>query len=303
MSEERKGIWYVIGAYTLWGILPIYWKSLEAIPSGEILAHRIFWSFLFVFVLLMVGKRMVLLKEVLSNRKNRYTVMISGFLISANWFVYIWAVNHDHVIEASLGYYINPLLSFALGVIVLRESLHRWQVISILIAAIGVAILTIEFGKIPWIAFALALTFALYGLTKKLVQLDSLIALGLETLMVFPVALIYLFSLQSNGDSSLAQVSFLTIGLLACSGMVTTIPLFWFAQGAKRIPFTMVSFIQYVSPSISLLLGVFLYKEPFTWIHLVSFGCIWSALLLYTISSNTQFRQKWKNPLKQNQYP
>jgi len=300
MSEEQKGIWYAVGAYIVWGMLAIYWKLLKDIPSGEILAHRVFWSFLFVFVLLILGKRMSQIKEVLSVRKNTITILISGFLISFNWFCYIWAVNHDHVIEASLGYYINPLLSFALGVIVLREGMHRWQFISILLAAVGVLILIIEFGNIPWIALFLASTFALYGLTKKLIQLDSLTTLALETLMVFPFALLYLFFLQSNGTSSLSHISITTFVLLACSGAFTAIPLLWFAQGAKRLPYTTISFIQYISPSISLLLGIFLFKETFTWVHLVSFGFIWFALFLYSITSNRSSKKNRKNAGQNN---
>ena len=296
MSEEQKGIWYAIGSYVVWGTLAVYWKWLKEIPSGEILAHRVFWSFLFVFVLLMLGKRLAQVKEVLAVRKNAYMVLISGFLISVNWFLYIWAVNHDQVIEASLGYYINPLLSFALGVIVLREGMNRWQFISILLAAVGVLILIIEFGNIPWIALSLATTFALYGLTKKLVQLDSLITLGLETLMVFPFALGYLFFLQSTGTSSLGQISLITFILLACSGAFTAIPLFWFAQAAKRLPYTTISFIQYISPTISLILGIFLFKESFTWVHLVSFGFIWLALIVYSITSNRSFMKKGDTP-------
>jgi len=292
MSEEQKGVLYAIGAYLIWGTLAIYWKLLKDIPSGEILAHRIFWSFLFVFVLLMIGKRMAHIKEVLAVRKNAYTVLISGFLISFNWFIYIWAVNHDQVIQASLGYYINPLLSFALGVVVLKEGMNRWQFISILLAAIGVLVLIIEYGTIPWIALSLAASFAFYGLVKKLVQLDSLITLGLETLMVFPFAVAYMIYLQMNGTSSLGQISIPTFILLASSGFLTAIPLFWFAQGAKRLPYTTISFIQYISPSISLILGIFLFKESFTWVHLVSFGFIWLALLVYSITSNRSFKQK-----------
>ncbi|RKD24422.1 transporter [Ammoniphilus oxalaticus] len=294
MSEERKGIWYAIGAYILWGILAIYWKSLQDIPAGEILAHRVFWSFLFVGVVLFISKRIFQVKAVLSSRRNWITVTCSGFLISANWFTYIWAVNNDHVIEASLGYYINPLFSFALGVLVLKEGLRRWQAISMLFAAVGVTILTIEYGKFPWIALSLALTFAFYGLTKKMIELDSLIALGLETLMVFPVAFFYLFRLELNGTSSLSSISLPTFLLLASSGVITAVPLLWFAQAAKRIPYTMISFIQYVSPTITLLLGIFLYKETFTWTHLISFGFIWLALALYTITSHGSFGQKNK---------
>lgn len=294
MSEHQKGIWYTIGAYFLWGILPIYWKALQAIPAGEILAHRIFWTFVVVLFVLIATRRLSQAKRTFASPKKLLAVALSGALISVNWFSYIWAVNHDQVIEASLGYYINPLFSFALGVLVLRESLSRWQFLSMLLAAIGVMILTVQFGQLPMVALVIALTFALYGLTKKLVELDSLVALWMETLMVFPIAALYLTMLQTNGDSSLGVISTGTFLLLASSGVITAIPLLWFAQGAKRIPYTMVSFIQYLSPSINLLIGVFLYKETFTWVHFISFSFIWAALVVYTLTARGGAEQNLK---------
>lgn len=301
MNERQKGIVYTVSSYAVWGILPIYWSWLKEIPSGEILAHRIIWSFLFVLCLWIVSKRMGQVKTVFSSPKQLLTVFLSGLLISANWFIYIWAVNHGHVIESSLGYYINPLLSISLGMMVLREKLTIWQMVSVMVAAMGVLVITVEFGKIPWIAFSLALTFALYGLVKKMVKLDSMVALGMETLMVTPIALIYLMFLQTAGQSSLRQISLATLVLLLCAGIITALPLYWFAQGAKRIPLSMMGFIQYLSPSITLLLGVFLFKEPFTRTHILSFGLIWAALILYTVSSMpwaTQFQQRWRKEQK-----
>ncbi|RXT02306.1 EamA family transporter RarD [Ammoniphilus sp. CFH 90114] len=285
MNREVTGIWYAVAAYASWGLLPLYWKALQQIPSGEILAHRILWSFVFVSMILFLMKRWKSFKEVLFQPSVRLGIFASGFLISANWFTYIWAVNNNHVIEASLGYYINPLLSFCLGMLVLKERLHFWQLVSIALAAIGVIIITVEFGKIPWVAFSLALTFAFYGLAKKLTKVDSMISLALETTIVAPLAILYLSFLQWNGSGALGTVTMGEHFLLFGAGIVTALPLLWFAQAAKRISLTTIGFIQYLSPSIGLLLGIFLYKEPFTTAHIISFSFIWAALLLYSISS------------------
>ena len=286
MNKDLIGIWYALAAYTAWGFLPLYWKLLDAIPSGEILAHRILWSFIFVLFILLFYKRWNELKEVLSQRKHRLVLMISSFLISCNWFTYIWAVNNGHVIEASLGYYMNPLISFLLGLLVLRERLNSWQYGSLALAFIGVLIITIEFGTVPWIAFSLALSFGFYGLCKKLVKLNSMVGLALETLFVVPIALIYISYLEVNGMGSLGHISMKELVLLMSAGITTALPLLWFAQGAQRIPLSTLGFIQYVSPSISLLLGIYVFEEPFTRVYMLSFGFIWSALFLYSISNS-----------------
>jgi chloramphenicol-sensitive protein RarD len=182
LHDQTAGIWYAIAAYTAWGFLPLYWKLLNQVPAGEILAHRILWSFIFVSIVLFISGRWNRIKEVLSIRMNQLSILAASFLISANWFIYIWAVNNNHVIETSLGYYINPLLSIVLGMVVFKERLKFWQWVSVLFAAVGVAILTIQYGNIPWIAISLALTFALYGLTKKIAKnIDSMVALTLES--------------------------------------------------------------------------------------------------------------------------
>lgn len=301
MNEQQKGMVYTVAAYALWGILPLYWSWLKEIPSGEILAHRIFWSFLFVLCVLIASKRMGQFKAVFSSPKQLFAVLLSSIIISGNWFIYIWAVNHGHVIESSLGYYINPLLSILLGMVVLREKLTIWQIVSVILAGIGVFIMTVEFGKIPWIAFSIALTFALYGLAKKLVKLDSMIALGVETLMVTPIAMIYLLFLETTGQGSIGNIPPVTLILLLCAGVLTAMPLYWFAQGAKRIPLSMIGIIAYLSPSTTLLLGIFLFKEPFTPTHAISFGLIWAALLLYSLSSlpwAAQLQQRWSKEQK-----
>lgn len=285
MNKEMSGIWYAIMAYACWGFLPLYWKALQTITSGEILAHRILWSFVFVALIIFLTRKWDQVKVVVKQPLTRLSVLVSGFLISANWFVYIWAVNHNYVIEASLGYYINPLLSVFLGMIVLKEKLHFWHLISISLAVIGVFIMTYEFGKIPWIAFILALTFAFYGLAKKMTKVDSMVSLGLETTIVAPLAIAYISLLQFEGTGALGSISWQDTLLLVGSGIITALPLLWFAQAAKKISLTTIGFIQYLSPSISLLLGVFIFKEPFTTTHLISFLFIWSAILLYSVTS------------------
>ncbi|WP_019122130.1 EamA family transporter RarD [Brevibacillus massiliensis] len=288
----KAGVGYAILAYATWGLLPLYWKSLDLIPSDEILAHRIFWSFLFVAAVLTIRRRWKNIKPVLTNKKQLLAVTLCSILVTGNWYIYIWAVNHGQVIEAALGYYINPLLSIALGMIVLGERLHFWQLISLGLAAIGVAIMTIEHGRIPWIAVSLALTFALYGLAKKLLRADALTGLALETFMITPFALGYLMFLEGSGSGTFFKLPTAVLLLLICSGIATAIPLLWFARSAQSVPLSMLGFIQYLSPTISLLMGVFLFKEPFTIVHAITFTFLWSSLLLYSLSYTGLFRKK-----------
>ncbi|MHB1653144.1 MAG: EamA family transporter RarD [Desulfitobacteriaceae bacterium] len=284
VEGKTAGIWYAVGAYSAWGILPLYWKALNQIPAGEILAHRVLWSCVFVAFLLSVLRRWGNLRPALTTKQNRLGVFLGAFLISANWFIYIWAVNSNRVVEASLGYYINPLFTVFLGLVVLKERLDAWQIGSLLLALLGVAIVTWQYGQIPWVAFLLAVTFGLYGLVKKLVNVDSMTGLALETLFVTPAALAYLLFQQLNGAASLSRMPWSVTLLLLCSGAITAVPLLWFAQAAKRVPLSTIGFIQYLSPTISLLLGIFLFKEPFTKVDLLSFGLIWISLVLYSLS-------------------
>lgn len=283
-SSQKNGVLYAFAAYTAWGLLPVYWKALQSVPSREILAHRILWSFIFVALLLLFKKQWGSAKIVLRDKSKLIGLVLSSLLITSNWYIYIWAVNNNKVVEASLGYYINPLLTVLLGIIVLRERMDKWQIISLLLAAAGVVILTLEYGKIPWISLSLATTFALYGLAKRLVQVDSSLGLVLETAVVVPIALIYLSRVQASGAGVIGNSGSLTLLLLLGTGIVTAIPLLWFAQAAKMVPFSTIGFIQYVSPSLSLVLGVFLYHEEFTSAHALSFGVIWIALAVYSVS-------------------
>jgi len=290
-SDKVVGTWYAIAAFTVWGFLPLYWKSLDHVPSAQILAHRIFWSFILVSVVLCVKKRKSEAFFALSSWKNKLTFLISALTLGANWFIYIWAVNTNHIVESSMGYFINPLLSVLLGIIFLKERLNHVQVLSVFLAFIGVSYLTIQYGKIPWIALSLAVSFAFYGLLRKTAKAGSLIGLLAETMLLTPAALTYLIIVHVRGTGAFGNAGVGTSLLLAGCGVVTSLPLIWFAHGARRIPLAAVGFTQYLAPTLMLLLGVFVYREPFTVSHLVSFGCIWTALVLYSLSHTRLFER------------
>ncbi|GMB08335.1 chloramphenicol-sensitive protein RarD [Thermolongibacillus altinsuensis] len=288
MEQKQLGVFYAAFAYFLWGILPLYWKLLHHVRAEEILAHRMIWSFLFMLILLGIQKQwqtfFALLRQAFIQPKQMFIIFVASVLISANWFIYIWAVNHDHMIEASLGYYINPLLSVLLGVIVLKEKLNRWQVLSFFLALVGVLIMTVQHGKFPWIALSLAFSFAVYGLVKKLTNFDSSIGLTMETMIIAPISVLYVVYLHLKGMNTFSPSSLHSMLLLIGAGPATALPLLYFAKGAKQISLTLLGFLQYIAPSLSLILGVFLFHEPFTNTHVYSFSFIWSALLIFSFS-------------------
>lgn len=300
-NELRLGALQTAFSYLIWGVLPIYWKLLEHVNANEILAYRIFWCFVLMILLLLLTKKwkpfLEMLKGLRANRKQLWSLVSASLLISINWFLYIWAVNTDQIIQASLGYYINPLVSVLLGVIFFKERLSFAQCLSFFIAAVGVLILSISYGQMPWLALVLAASFGFYGLAKKTIKVDSTIGLTLETLVVTPIALIYLIVLTTQGNQSFLTISVTTDLLLVGSGIATAVPLLFFAKGAQKIPLSMVGFLQYIAPTISLILGVFVYGEQFTTIHLLSFVMIWAALTLYTLSGTKliiNMENKWK---------
>ncbi|WP_010200082.1 EamA family transporter RarD [Bacillus sp. m3-13] len=277
-------------SYILWGILPLFWKLVDEVPAGEILAHRIVWSLVFMLVILACLRKISSftseLKALVRNRKRLIGISLASIFISINWGLYIWAVNADRIIEASLGYYINPLVSILLAVIVLKEKLSFLQTISIILAGAGVLVLTFSFGTFPWVAIMLALSFAFYGLIKKMVQVGALVGLAIETLLITPFALLFLGYVHAGGSGGGGAfggdlgVTF----LLLLAGVVTAVPLLLFASGTKRIPLSMVGLLQYFAPTIKLIMGVYLFHEPFTNAHLVAFVCIWGALGIYTFT-------------------
>lgn len=298
-NNIRNGILYAAVAYLIWGLFPIYWKNLQGVGADEILASRVLWSFVFMAIILTFTRKWKLFYQTLlsfkKNKKQGLMLFIASILVSCNWFIYIWAVNANKIIETSLGYYINPLVSVLLGIIVLKEKLSKIQYVSVALAGIGVFIITFSHGAFPWVAISLALTFGLYGLAKKLIKIDSEIGLTLETMFITPFALLYLGYLFIKGDHAFLNVSASLDVLLMTSGVLTVIPLLFFAKGAQRIPLSMLGFIQYLTPTLTLILGVFVYHEPFTSSHLLSFMFIWLALTIYSLSKTKLFSKSRKH--------
>jgi len=297
--QSKAGVYYALAAFTLWGFLPLFWKLLSAFSAGEILANRMIWSAVFVFLLLKKRKQLNDVKQIFKQPKKLGLVILSAIIISANWFIYIWAVNSNHVLETSMGYYINPLIVILMGTLLLKEKLNRLEIIAILFAAAGVMIMTLQYGRIPWVSLALAISFSLYGLCKKMVKIDSLVALGVETLLLSPFALLYLIVSRTSFLSTVSAVSPATVLLLTMTGIFTALPLLWFAQAAKRVTLSVLGFSQYLSPTITLMLGIFLFREPFTITHLLSFGSIWMGLLVFSYVQTMKL--KALNKLKRNQ--
>lgn len=287
--ERLAGTFYTIGAFVLWGLLPLFWDQLRHVGTVEVLAHRVIWSFLIVGAVVLIGRRRQLM-EIVRERRRRRAVLLLSLLIGGNWFFFIYAVNIEQVIQASLGYYINPLFSILLGTVVLRERLGAVQFVAVLLAAAGVTILTVRFGAVPWIALGLTFTFGCYGLVKKIARLDSLTSLALETTILAPLALV-LLGVWTGDGGAFVHGSGVTRLLLILSGVATALPLYWFAQGAHRVPLSQIGFTQYIGPSLMLLIGVFVFSEPFTTTHAVSFGIIWTALALYSLSHTPLLRR------------
>lgn len=288
MENYKQGIFFGLAAYVLWGILPVYWKALELVSPFEILSSRFMWSCVFVFLLIIFQKKWPLfskeVKQVFSNVKTGAAMVAAGITISFNWGTFIWAVNNGHIVETSMGYYINPLVSILFAVVFLRERLDKMQIAAITCAFIGVASMVYSFGKIPWVSLTLAFTFALYGLLKKILPVSALTSIMLETLLITPLALVYEYSLWQQGVSFYAFGNLQVIMMLTGAGVVTAIPLLLFTAGARLLPLKIIGFLQYISPTLTLLIGIFVYNEAFTASHLLAFGWIWGALLLFIVS-------------------
>jgi chloramphenicol-sensitive protein RarD len=282
-TKMNYGVAYALLAFTLWGLFPIYFKSLHQISPVEMLAHRMVWSMLFLFIVLTVRQQWRWLAPVLRDRRLLARFAASALLLSTNWGIYIWAVNAGHIVEASLGYFVNPLINVLFGLAFLGERLRRVQWLSVAVAACGVLWLTWENGHPPWISLALAFSFAGYGLLRKTAQLGALEGLTLETVLLFPVAVLYLLFASSHGESGFGSASFGVKVLLALAGPITAVPLLLFAAGARRIPLSMLGLIQYVTPSLQLIIGVLIYREPFGQAQLIGYGAIWIALALYSL--------------------
>ena len=284
-DENKTGIWYGIVAYTLWGILPLYWKLMQTVPPIEILAHRVFWSFIFMFLLITITGGWKTVALGFADKKKLLLMFLCGVLVSINWFTYIYAVNTGHVIESSMGYFINPLVVVLLGVAVFKEKMTRWQIAAVILATIGVLMIAVQYGRVPWLSLFLAVSFAAYGLVKKISRVDSITGLTIETLVIMPAALFYIINLEKNALGALGSSALSTVLFLAGTGVITAVPLIFYARGIEKTTFSMMGFLQYIAPSISLFLGIFIFKEYFSLFHLVSFSFIWAALLIFTLDS------------------
>ncbi len=278
---NKKGILYAIGAYLMWGLFPLYWKQLETISALQLIGHRIGWSFILLILVVLVTRQWKSFRALAFESKTMRIYLISAILIGVNWYTYVWAVNNGYVIESSLGYFINPLFSVLLGVVVLRERLRLLQWLPIVLAAVGVIYLTVIYGSLPWIALTLAFSFGLYGLVKKTAPLNSLYGLTLETGLLFLPALAYLAYSEFIGQGAFLHSGPTADWMMVGAGLVTTVPLLLFASAATRIPLTMVGVLQYITPTIQFLLGVFVYKEPFDLNHFIGFGIVWIALIIF----------------------
>jgi len=279
----RKGIFLTIAAYFIWGILPFYWKLLAAVPAYEILCHRMVWSLVFTATILTFRHRWGWLNQLRENPRILISFIFSAAVLSVNWFVFIWAVNSGFILDSSLGYFINPLISVLLGVIVLKEKLRTGQKLAVFIAAIGVAYLTFKYGKFPWIALTLALTFGTYGLLRKTARLNSVEGLNVESAFMFIPAFGFILFIGITGQSSFIYSGWTSSSLLVLSGAITAIPLILFAAGARRIPLSMVGFIHYITPTLHFFIGLLAYREPLSQSRLIGFIIIWIALIIYSV--------------------
>ncbi len=282
LKRTQQGVLLAVLAYIMWGIAPIYFKALGDVPPFEILCHRVIWSFVFLAALLYFTKGWPTVKATLSNKTKLLYLLVTSVTIGANWLVFIWAISIGHMLDASLGYYINPLFNVLLGMLFLNEKLRKLQWLAVVLATAGVVVQLVVFGSVPIIAMLLAFTFGMYGLLRKKVNLDAFTGLFIETLVLLPIAFLYLFAFADTATSHLGNNSWLLNVLLISAGIVTTLPLLCFAGAAVRLRLATLGFIQYIGPSLMFILAVFVYGEAFSNDKIVTFACIWAALIVFT---------------------
>jgi chloramphenicol-sensitive protein RarD len=299
-----RGLAAGAAAFTIWGTLPIYLHELKEVPALQIIAHRIAWSCFFILAFMLLRGQLGALRQILARPALLGRLVVTALFITINWLVYVWAVNHGHIVETSLGYYINPLVNVVLGIYFLHERLNRLQWTAVALAAVAVLYLTVEAGRPPWIALTLAMSFSLYGLLRKVMSVEALPGLATETLVLLPVAAGYLIWCEHAGHGALGHANLETNLLLVGAGLVTALPLFLFAYAARLLPYSTVGVLQYIGPSLQLLSGVLLYHEPFAGARAVGFALIWTALFLYAVDgvrtarlNNTVARPKSAPPL------
>lgn len=288
MSQPKPlGVIYALLAYASWGLLPLYWKQLQAIGPVEILCHRIIWSLVFLGAIVLWQRQIGSLRAVVTQPKRMGTLFATALILSLNWGTFIYAINSNQVVQSGLGYYINPLVNVLVGCAFLREPLTRWQGVAVALATLGVVNFIIQLGIVPWLSLILAFSFASYGLIRKLTPVAPIPGLVVETALITPLALAMLAYLAQDTPPGFGQTPLLT-GLLMGAGIVTAMPLIWFNHAAQQLPFSTLGFLQYIGPSLQLALGVLVYGEPFTMAHGVTFGLIWTGLAIYS----SQYRLK-----------
>lgn len=291
-QQTKKGIFLALAAYIMWGLAPIYFKTLAQVPAIEIVTHRIIWSFFFLAVILHMTGGMRRMRSVLKDRKRLLILTITAIIIACNWLVYIWAVNNGHMIDASLGYFINPLLNVLLGMIFLGERFRRLQWVAASFAFFGVLIQIITFGSVPWIALFLASSFGCYGLLRKKVNVDAAVGLFIETAVLIPFAIIYMLFIADSDHSNMMNNDILTNFLLITAGVVTSLPLLCFNSAATKLRLSTLGFFQYIGPSLILFLAVVLYNESLTTETKITFGFIWTALAIFCFDGIRQNRKQ-----------
>lgn len=296
----NKGTLYAIGAYGLWGLFPLYWKLLQHVPALQLIGHRIVWSFVSLLVILIFLRQVKPFKKAALSFSMVRIYALAAILVGINWLTYVWAVNSGHVVETSLGYFINPLISVLIGVIFFRERLRLWQWIPIGIAGIGVLYLTFAFGKLPWIALTLAFSFAFYGMVKKIAPLGSLHGLTLETIILLVPAVFYLVHAESAGNGAFLHSGIGADLLMLGTGLITTIPLLLFASAAKRIPLSIIGVLQYIAPTIQFFIGILVYHEVFTSRQFVGYCFVWVALIIFGADSYLAYKTRIASAAKIN---
>lgn len=291
MDKATRGTWLAAGSYVLWGTLPLYWKLLDSVSPEVVLAQRIVWALVFTTTLVLFLKLGGEVKSLFVDRRKTVRMVGAALLISFNWWLYIWAINTGHVVETALGYYINPLISVLLGVFFLKEKLTRAQKVAFTLAGVGVVVMALGVGRVPYIALGLALSFGFYGLLKKQAPVSALASLQVETLFSLPLALGLLAWTSPGAPFGSASPSVLVVVLLVVAGPVTAVPLWLFGAGARLIPLSRIGFLQYISPTINLGLGLFVFHESFGVWQAGAFACIWTALALYTYDTLRRSRR------------
>lgn len=294
----NRGLLYAFAAYAWWGFFPLYWKLLKSVPALQLIGHRIIWSFISLITVILILKQWKSFRESIFVFKTFRIYLLAAVLIGLNWFLYVWAVNAGYIVETSLGYFINPLISVLLGVLFFREKLKLWQWIPILLAASGVLYMTISIGQLPWIALILAFSFGFYGMIKKIAPLSSLQGLTLETVILLIPALVYLIHSENTGEGAFLHQGLFTDFLIILAGIITTIPLLLFASAAKRIPLSYIGVLQYIAPTIQFLLGVLVFKESFSINQFIGFSAVWIALIIFGLNSFASYRAKSVSPVE-----